>query len=197
MHANGAVKWWALVSSAVAPVALIGGWTLAARRQPGAFDSTVDTISALAGRAAGDRWLMTAALVCVGLCHVVTALGLSPAAIAGRIVLGVGGVATVLVAAFPLPVAGPAPAHAVCAGLAFAALSVWPSLARGPAALRPRVSIAATLALLGLVAWFVVALVTGNHVGLAERVAAGAQGLWPLVVTVTVRASPATLPRRP
>jgi len=29
------VPWWGLVSSAVAPVLLVGGWTLAAGLQPG------------------------------------------------------------------------------------------------------------------------------------------------------------------
>jgi len=186
------VPWWALVSSAAAPVALIGGWTLAAQRQPGSFDSTVETISALAGRDAADRWLMTVALAGVGVCHVVTALGLSPAATAGRIMLGVGGVATVLVAVFPLPVAGAAPAHAASAGLAFMALAVWPAFAwrrrgRIPVTLRPVVSIAAALVLLGLLGWFGVTLGTDGRVGLAERLAAGAQAWWPLVVTLSSR----------
>jgi hypothetical protein len=126
---RSSVPWWALASSAAAPVTLIGGWTLAARRQPGRFDSTVETISALAARGAADRWLMTAALLGVGVLHVVTALGLSPAATAGRLLLGLGGVATALVAAFPLPITGAAPAHAAAAGTAFVALAAWPALA--------------------------------------------------------------------
>ncbi len=171
---------------------LIGGWTLAAQRQPGGYDSTVATISSLAAQDATDRWLMTVALLGVGVCHGVTALGLAQAAPAGRAVLGLGGVATMLVAAFPLPAAGPAPAHAVAAGVAFVALAVWPALAwhragRGPAALRPVVSVAAALILLGLVAWFGVTLSTGGRVGLAERVAAGAQACWPLVAVLSSR----------
>ena len=186
------VPWWALASSVAAPVTLIGGWMLAARRQPAGFDSTVQTISALAARDATDRWLMTAALMIVGSCHVVTALGLSPAARAGRVVLGLGGVATVLVAVFPLPAAGPAPAHAASAAAAFGALAVWPALAwrrRGhePAALRPVVSGAAAVVLLGLVAWFAVSLGAGERVGLTERLAAGAQACWPLVVVLSSR----------
>jgi hypothetical membrane protein len=186
----------ALVSSAAAPVALIGGWTLAAQRQPDGFDSTVDTISALAARDATDRWLMTAALVCVGVCHLVTALGLSRAAVAGRVLLGLGGVATLLVAVFPLPATGAAPAHAGSAAVAFGALAVWPALAwrrgdRVPAALRPAVSFAAALVLLGLVAWFAVTLGAGGRVGLAERFAAGAQACWPLIAVLSGRHRPA------
>ncbi|WP_255658759.1 DUF998 domain-containing protein [Actinoplanes sp. L3-i22] len=203
--ARNSVPWWALLSSAAAPVALIGGWTLAARRQPAGFDSAVDTISALAARDAADRWLMTAALLCLGVCHVVTALGLTRAATAGRIVLGLGGAATMLVAAFPLP----DPAHPAAATTAFGALAVWPALAwrrpdrgpgaahsdvspldRGPVALRPVVSSAAALVLLGLVAWFAVTLGAGGRVGLAERVAAGAQACWPLIVVWSARLHP-------
>jgi hypothetical protein len=107
-------------------------------------------------------------------------------------VLGLGGVATVLVAVFPLPAAGAAPAHAVAAGVAFVALAVWPALAwrrggRGPAALRPVVSVAAAVALLGLVAWFGGTLSSGGRVGLAERLAAGAQACWPLVAVLSSR----------
>ncbi|BEL04179.1 hypothetical protein Q0Z83_023700 [Actinoplanes sichuanensis] len=170
---------------------MIGGWTLAASRQPGDFDSTVQTISALAARGATDRWLMTAALVCVGVAHVVTALGLSPAAPAGRIVLGVGGVATVLVAAFPLPAAGTSPEHAAAATAAFVALAMWPAPARrrgpAPAMLRPAASFAAALVLVGLIGWFAVTLSTGGPVGLAERLAAGAQACWPLIVVLSSR----------
>jgi hypothetical membrane protein len=189
---RSSAPWWALLSSAAAPAVLIGGWTLAAQRQPDGYDSTVATISALAARDATDRWLMTGALLGVGVCHVVTALGLSPAAPAGRIMLGLGGVATALVAVFPLPAAGGAPAHAVAAGVAFLALAVWPALAprrggRGPAALRPVVSVAAAAALLGLVAWFGATLGTGGPVGLTERLAAGAQACWPLVAVLSGR----------
>ncbi|GAA1656968.1 DUF998 domain-containing protein [Actinoplanes couchii] len=159
-------------------MALIGGWTLAAYRQPEGFDSTVDTISALAAIGAADRWLMSLALVVVGVCHVVTALGLTWVATPGRIVLGLGGVATALVAAFPLPMAG----HGVVAAAAFGALAVWPAFDR-----RRGEPVLAAAVLLGLVGWFAVSLVTATHVGLAERVAAGAQALWPLVVVVTGR----------
>ena len=180
------------MSSATATVALIGGWTVAARWQPGGYDSTVATISSLAARDATGRWLMTAALVVVGGCHVATALGLTRAAVAGRVVLGAGGVATLLVAAFPLPASGPAPEHGVAAAAAFGALAVWPALAGrrgdpGPVALRPVVSWTAALVLLALVAWFAATLTAGGPVGLSERVAAGAQACWPLVAAVSSR----------
>lgn len=170
------MRWWVLVSAGSAPVLLIGGWTLAARRQPAGYDATRDTISALAGLGATDRWVMTAALVGLGVCHVVTALGLRPAATPGRIVLAAGGVATLLVAVFPVPRSGSSAAHAAAALVAFGALTLWPALARVP-----RYAPVATVVLAALLAWFGFELFTdGARIGLSERVLAGAQALWPL-----------------
>lgn len=172
---------------------LVGGWTLAASRQPPGYDPTVQTISALAARGASDRWVMTGALAALGVCHVVTALGLRPAALYGRVLLAGGGVAIVLVAAFPLPGGGTSVRHAVAAGISFVALAVWPALASLrraagiPALLRPAVAVPVTVVLVGLSGWLVVELRGGDRVGLAERVLAAAEALWPLVVTATAR----------
>jgi hypothetical protein len=70
--------------------------------------------------------------------------------------------------------------------VSFVALGAWPLVAGRPssgvAVLRPAVSVAAGAVLLGLVGWFFVELVADtDRVGLSERVAAGAQSLWPLV----------------
>jgi hypothetical membrane protein len=181
-----ATPWWGLVSSAAAPVLLIGGWTLAATRQRGGFDSASQTISALAAHGADDRWLMTTALAGLGVCHVTTALALRSASRPGRVLLAVGGAATVLVAAFPQPADGSgSAAHTAAAGVAFAALAAWPLVAgRAPAPmpLRPVVSAAAGVVLLGVLGWFFVELVNDTErVGLSERAVAGAQALWPLV----------------
>ncbi|TML32634.1 MAG: DUF998 domain-containing protein [Actinobacteria bacterium] len=188
------VPWWAMLSSALAPVLLIGGWTLAAARQGPAFSSVRDTISALAGRAATDRWLMTAALFGLGLCHLVTAAGLRPAAPVGRLVLAVGGLATLAVATFPVPAVGTSAAHLAAAWVAFAALAVWPAFAwrsgAGAAALRPGFALVGAALLVGLALWLAVALFTDpQRLGLAERCAAGAQAVWPLVVVVSVAAA--------
>jgi hypothetical membrane protein len=181
----------------MAPVLLIGGWTVAQARQPAGFDAVRDTISALAALGATDRWIMTSALAGVGACHLATALGLRAAALPGRVVLGIGGLATLLVAALPLPAdAGPAVAHGVVAGIAFGSLGLWPALSWRPLswcrgrpalALRRSVALAAAGLLLLLVGWFVTELVVGGRVGLAERCAAGAQALWPFVAVLSVR----------
>lgn len=202
------VRRWGLLSSALAPVVLVGGWTVAAGRRTDGYDAGVDTISALAAAGAPDRWVMTSALAVLGACHLGTATALGPAAVPGRAVLAAGGLATVGVALTPLPVSGRSAAHTVVAAAAFGALAVWPALATHrdraggrpdepadgqderdtvPAALRPAVAVPATLLLGALVAWFAVELAVDGRVGLAERVAAGAQALWPLAVVVSCR----------
>jgi len=194
------VPWWALVSSLAAPLLLIGGWTVAAAVQPRPFDPVIRTISDLAASDTPERWLMTIALFGVGVSHLVTASGLRPARDEGRLVLGLGGLSTLLVAAFPLPTGGgSSTTHTAAAAVSFVSLAVWPAfgctgrLGREKpqaALLAARVCGSVTGMLLLTVAWFFTELlVSGQRVGLAERVAAGAQALWPLAVVVSVRAS--------
>jgi hypothetical protein len=191
------------VSSGLAPVLLVGGWTLADALQRVPFDPVRETISALAARDADPRWLMTAALVGVGACHLTTALSLRTAGLPGRVVLGLGGIATLGVAAAPLPSGdGGSAAHTGFAATAFLALAAWPAFALRRVARagsdgvreapdlpwRPVVALPVTAALLGLVGWFGAELGSDVRVGLAERVAAAAQALWPLVaVRLAVR----------
>jgi Protein of unknown function (DUF998) len=134
------------------------------------------------------------ALTGLGVCHIVTALALRPAATAGRLVLAGGGIATVLVAAFPLPADDSgSTAHGVFAGAGFLALAAWPALAvrrsaRAPAVLRPAAGVPAAAVLLGLVAWFGAELAADRGlVGLSERAAAGAQAIWPLATVILAR----------
>ena len=120
---------WALASAIAAPVAMIGGWTLAAARQP-SFDPAQETISALAASTATDPWIMTTGLAITGVAHLVTAAGCdrSPAAPA----------CCTRSAAPPrspsplLPVDAAPRAHGVAAGIGFAALALWPAIGRAP-----------------------------------------------------------------
>jgi len=81
--------------------------------------------------------------------------------------------------------------HIICASIGLAGVATWPAGAwrRGhavPWALRPAVAAAAVAALLALIAWFAVELVTGSgQTGLAERVAGMAQAVWPLTVVLS------------
>ena len=71
--------------------------------------------------------------------------------------------------------------------------------ARGPAVppvLRPAAAVGATATLLGLLGWFYAELSAGGgQLGLAERVAAGAQALWPLAVVLSCHRRHAHGPR--
>jgi hypothetical protein len=103
-----------------------------------------------------------------------------------------GAVAGMLVAVNPEHPGDPYPwPHIICASIGLAGVATWPAGAwrRGPAVpwgLRPAVAAAAVAALLTLVAWFAVELVTGSgQTGLAERVAGAAQALWPLTVVLS------------
>lgn len=195
---TGTVPWWGRLSSLLAPVLLIGGWTLAAALQPGGFDSVTGTISELAGYDATARWVMTLGIAGTGVCHLVTAAALRPAARAGRLVLAVGGVFTLLVAAFPLPAGGGSSAtHSVVAFVAFVLLTAWPawsvrSSVRGfvPWGLRRPVALSAFAVLTLTTLGFFAAVTLGwAQVGLLERVVAGGQALWPLAVVVSSRGS--------
>ena len=131
---------------------------------------------------------MTTALYGLGACHVITASGLRSARTPGRALLGVGGVATALAAAFPQPAVGGSTAHTVAATASFFALAAWPAFAgerTSPAPLlRTRNGVLGSAALLALVTWFSSEL-TGDRKGISERVAAGAEALWPLATAAS------------
>jgi hypothetical protein len=133
---------------------------------------------------------MTAALAAVGVSYAITAIGLPAARFPGRLLLIVGGVATVLVAVFAQPVHGNSIGHTISATVAFSALALWPVFAahrQSPAALLSYGGSAiATSFMIGLVLWFVFEL-HGGHRGLAERSGAGAEALWPLAVLLTTQ----------
>ncbi len=186
------VPWWGVVSSAAAPVLLVGGWTLAAWLQPGSFNSVTSTVSSLAAVGAADRWVMTLVFVVVGACDVMIGLALKPAASPGRVILVAGGIAGLLVAASP-DRGGGSLTHGLWAAVGFIALTVWPAggCKRGrsvPWGLRPGVAAGAVVMLFGLLVWFAAELVSGGpFVGLAERVLGAAQALWPLAVILSCR----------
>ena len=206
MAYGGAVRdvpWWGVVSSAAAPVLLIGGWTVAASLQP-RFDPVADTVSALAAQGATDRWVMTLTFLLVGGCYIVTALALRPAGAAGRLILIAGAVGGLLVAANPEHPGDPYPIpHIIAASAGLAGLVTWPAGAwrRGPAVpwgLRRAVAATAVAVLFALVLWFAAELVLGaGQVGLAERVAGAAQAVWPLAVVLSCRIRRPYIPGRP
>ena len=93
---------------------------------------------------------------------------------------------------YPIP-------HIIAASAGFAGLVTWPAGAcrRGsavPWGLRPAVAATAVAVMFALVLWFGANLVLGaGQVGLAERVAGGAQAVWPLAVVLSCRRPVAAL----
>src|SRR5882757_3244137 len=148
--------WWVVCAAALAPVLLIGGWTIATTFQPPTYLWTRDTISALARIGAPERWFMTTAFAGLGVCYLLIAVGLRAAAPLGRVVLFIGGGTTILVSALPLPPTGTSQSHGLVALLGFLAMALWPLAAAHwsgtsettPWAFRVPVAIAATVALL-------------------------------------------------
>ncbi|MEV6263546.1 DUF998 domain-containing protein [Streptomyces sp. NPDC051784] len=204
------VPWWVLLSSISAPVLLVAGWSVSAELQGPGYDPASSTISILAADGARGYWVMTSALLALGACHAITACGLRPAAVRGRVALAGGGLAAMLLALFPAPSSGGSFSHGVVVAIGFSLLAVWPVLAvrrvpgpgvrewdGGPGAaiplaadpvpwgLRPVPSVvAAALMWLGG-AWFLLALFVLGTAGAAERVITFAQSFWPLVVVVS------------
>jgi hypothetical protein len=185
------MPWWGVVSSVLAPVLLIGGWTAAADIQPVPFDPISRTISSLAAEGVPYRWLITIALLGVGACHVTTGLALRPAAEPGRIMLIFGGVSGMLIAANPQHSNGGSVAHVVFSCTGVVLMTLWPVAAirqdpDAPLGLRPPYALAAGLCTLGLLLWFTAELFGGSELGLAERAVTADQSLWPLVVVLSV-----------
>ncbi|MDO0937248.1 DUF998 domain-containing protein [Streptomyces sp. DG2A-72] len=190
------VPWWALLSSACAPLVLIGGWSAAALLEGPAYDPATQTISVLGAYGASGYWVMTAALFALGVCHLLTACGLRPAAFAGRVALGGGGLAALVVALVPPPSSGGSLRHGSVAVVGFTFLAVWPVLAAvrdaaAPWGLRPGPSLAAT-ALMGLAAlWFLIEMQQDDGaIGAAERLVTAMQALWPFVVVASCARRP-------
>jgi len=188
------MPWWGVVSSVLAPVLLIGGWTVAADLQPVPFDAISNSISSLAAPGAPYRWLMTLALLGVGACHLATGLALRQAAEAGRIMLIFGGVSGMLIAANPQHVHTGSLPHVVFSFAGVVLMLLWPLGAirqepDAPLALRPQAAWGYGLFTFGLLLWFTAELFNGVELGLAERAVTADQSLWPLVVVLSVLAA--------
>ena len=206
------VPWWGVVSAAAAPLLLVGGWTAAADLQP-QFDPVANTVSALAAVGATDRWVMSATFVVVGLCDVITALALRPAGRPGRLILIVGAISGMLVAAYPEHPGGfGSVPHFVLAATGFALLTTWPlgACRRGaavPWALRPGAAASAMAVQFLLLAWFGAELIPAPvRPGWPSGSWAPPRPSWPLTVVLSARAAAPraqladtnqTRPRRP
>ncbi|GAA2934994.1 DUF998 domain-containing protein [Streptomyces violaceus] len=169
---------------------LIMGWAVAASLQGPSYDPAAQTISVLAAPGGSSYWVMTAAFIALGICHLLTAWGLRPAAPAGRAALAAGGVAALAVALFPAPSSGGSLTHGSVAVGGFVVLAAWPVLAarRGeavPWALRPLPALGATAVMALGAAWFLAELHQQGAPGAVERAVTTIQSVWPFAVVLS------------
>lgn len=185
----------ALVSSALAPVFFIGGTLVAEALWP-EFDPVQQTISELAAGDAPTRVFMTIMFALTGLSHLVTSVFAVGIGRPGRIALGLAGLATLGVAAFPLPtIATSSTAHTLAAMAGFVQLAVWPVLGMRrsrdyPWLIRPLGAVLGTVLMGGLCFWFLSVWTSDDVValGVSERAAANLESLWPLFVVIALAA---------
>lgn len=189
------VPTWAIISSGMSVLLLVGGWLVADAVQPSSYSPMRQTVSVLAGHGGHQRWIMTAALVGVGCCHLVTAAGLAFVSVSARVTLVVAGVAGLGIALSPEPVHGSTARHVAFTAVGAVAIAIWPALIGGRAGWRAAASGFKTTAIataisLTLFAWLVAETFGGAELGAAERVTSSLQTCWPFVIVLTARLAP-------
>jgi hypothetical protein len=79
VRSSPAARPWAIITAGLAPIVLTGAYLIAGVLQPASYSPVRKTISAMAGQAGTDRWVMTGGIVLVAGCYLVTAAGLTGA----------------------------------------------------------------------------------------------------------------------
>lgn len=183
---------WTVVSAALCPVFLVGGWLVGGAFQQIPYSPVQQTMSVLAGQLGTHPWIMTVALVMVGATQFVTAAGLRQVSTPARVLLVVTGLCTFGVASSPVTAAGPTHTHLAFAASCVFTTAIWPIfVARRPPAPSWTVSsygcgaVAVLFAVLS--GWVLYASFGGGDLGLAERITSTALGLFPLFVAVSLR----------
>jgi hypothetical protein len=191
-RSSPAARQWAIVSAALAPVLLTGGYLVAGALQPASYDPVRTTISVMAGQAGTDRWIMTGGLFLVAGCYLITAAGLTGVRAAARALLIVAGLAGLGIAASPEPARGTTPQHLAWTTLGAVTIAVWPAFAAPRTPPRPLIlssygSAAVTAVFTALLGWLFIQTRDGSVLGLAERLTSSIQTCWPFTVAVTLR----------
>jgi hypothetical membrane protein len=186
------VPGWTVVSAIMAPIFATGGWLFADAVQPASYSPIRKTVSVLAGQAGTDRWIMTGALLLVGVCQFATAAGLAGVRLPARILLVVAGLSSIGIAVNPEPAHGSTPQHLAWTSLGAVAITAWPAFAARRAPPRPlilssRGCAVVTVVFLVLLGWLVIETQGGTDLGLAERLFLSVETCWPPVVAVTLR----------
>jgi hypothetical protein len=190
--ASPSVPGWTVVSAALCPVLLVGGWIVGGAVQPTSYSPMQQTMSVLAGQTGTDSWVMTGALLLVGATQLATAVGLRDVGVPARVLLVLTGISTIGVASSPEPAPGPTPVHLAFAVSCIFTTAIWPVfVARRQSAPSWAVSIygcaVITTFFAALSGWMLFATFGGGDLGLAERITSTALGLFPLVVVLSLR----------
>jgi hypothetical membrane protein len=185
---------WAIISAGLAPSLLTGAYLTAGILQPASYSPVRTTISAMAGQAGTDRWVMTGGIFLVGGCYLVTAVGLTGVRASARALLAVAGIAGIGIAASPEPARGTTPRHLAWTVLGAVTIAVWPAFAARRASPRPLIlsvygSAAVTAVFVALVGWLLAETRDGSVLGLAERLTSSIQTCWPFIIAVALRRS--------
>src|SRR5487761_564257 len=204
VRSSRTVSGWAVVSAALSPVMLVGGYLVAGALQPASYTPVRETVSVLAGHGGTDRWIMAGALFLVGGCYLVTAAGMTGLRVPARILLVVAGLSSIGIATSPEPVRGSSPQHLAWVAVGAVTIAVWPVFAARGTTSRPVIlnrcgASVVTAVFIGLLGWLVAETQGGSVLGLAERLTSSVQVTWPFVVAVMLRrgrAAPATAPAR-
>jgi hypothetical membrane protein len=186
-----AVPRWVVICAALAPVLITAAYLIAGALQPSRYDPIRQTISAMAGYAGTDRWLMTGGIILVGACYLLTAAGLTAIRVSARVLLAIAGISGLGIAVSPEPASGPSPQHLAWVTLGAITIAIWPAFTRChaaplPAILTPFASAAVTIAFTALLGWLFVETRDGSALGLAERLTTSVQTCWPTVVAVAL-----------
>ena len=192
VHSSPAAHSWAIISAGLAPILLTGAYLIAGILQPASYSPVRTTISAMAGQAGTDRWVMTGGIFLVGGCYLVTAVGLTSVRASARAMLAVAGMAGVGIAASPEPTRGATPQHLAWTMLGAVTITVWPAFAARRASPRPLIlsacgSAAVTAVFVALLGWLLAETRDGSVLGLAERLTTSIQTCWPFIIAVALR----------
>ena len=202
VRSNPAAHPWAVISAALAPVLLTGDYLVAGALQPASYSPVRTTISAMAGQAGTDRWIMTGGIFLVAGCYLVTAVGLTGIRASARALLIVAGLAGIGIAASPEPARGATPRHLAWTVLGALTIAVWPAFAAPRTSPRPLIlssygSAAVTAAFVALLGWLFTETRDGSVLGLAERLTSSIQTCWPFIIAVALRRTRCPVPAWP
>jgi hypothetical membrane protein len=182
---------WAVICAALPPVLLTGAYLVAGTLQPSSYDPIRQTISAMAGYTAADRWIMNGGIILVGACYLLTATGLTAIRTPARVLLAIAGLAGIGIAASPEPASGPSPQHLAWAALGAIIIAIWPAFTARRASPLPPIlttsgSAAVTIVFVALLGWLFIETRDGSALGLAERLTTSVQTCWPAVVAISL-----------